>query len=81
MVVNQNPTIMRFTLLSCFASIVATVYADIKFVTPTPGTTTASNAQISISWAEGGGVNAISTLRGYTLTLMVGGDTEALAVR
>ena len=66
-----------FQILAFFA---AASLADVQFVTPTPGTTIPSNAQISVSWADGGGQYPLATLKGYTLTLWVGGSTENLAV-
>lgn len=68
---------IAFQILAFFA---AAILADVQFVTPTPGTTIPSNAQISVSWADGGGQYPLATLKGYTLTLWVGGSTENLAV-
>ena len=66
-----------FQILTLFT---AAILADVQFVTPTPGTTIPSNAQISVSWADAGGQYPLPTLKGYTLSLWVGGSTETVAV-
>lgn len=55
------------------------VFADVKFSSPTPGTSV-SGLTVTAAWEEGGGSYPISTLAGYTLFLVAGGDTDATAV-
>ena len=71
---------MRFGLLSLLAALAPSfVFADVKFTSPAAGGQIPAGA-ITVTWAESGTAPSISQLQSYTLTLMVGGQTDDDAV-
>nr|OQO23750.1 hypothetical protein B0A51_09252 [Rachicladosporium sp. CCFEE 5018] len=53
--------------------------ADVEFVTPAAGGTLAAGA-VSITWKDSGTAPALSLLAGWSIQLMVGGNTDATSV-
>jgi hypothetical protein len=71
---------MRLTLLSLLAALAPSfVFADVQFTSPAAGGSIPAGA-ITVKWAESGASPSISQLQSYTLTLMVGGNTDSDAV-
>ena len=73
------PFTMRLKPLSFFASLLALATADVDFTSPTPGSSTAEGS-ISVGWQDGSGPAPLSSLGGWQLFLVAGGDTDANAV-
>ena len=72
---------MRLTLLSLLAALAPSfVFADVQFTSPAAGGSIPAGA-ITVKWAESGTAPSISQLASYTITLMVGGNTDSNAVR
>lgn len=71
---------MLIRLLALLATTFLSVYADVKFTAPAPGGSETAGTTLTVSWTDSGNAPIISDLLGYTLFLMVGGNTEATAV-
>lgn len=67
---------MILRCLTLLAALVPFVVADVKFMTPTPGSTI-TGTTISMSWEESGDSPPISELASYQVFLCAGGDTTA----
>jgi hypothetical protein len=71
---------MRLELLSLVAALAPSfVFADVQFTSPAAGASIPAGA-ITVQWTESGDAPSISQLSSYTLTLMVGGQTDDTAV-
>ena len=71
---------MRLTLLSLLAALAPSfVFADVQFTSPAAGGSIPAGA-ITVKWAESGTAPSIGLLSSYSLTLMVGGNTDSDAV-
>jgi hypothetical protein len=67
---------MRLELLSLLAALAPSfVFADVQFTSPAAGASIPAGA-ITVQWTESGDAPSISQLSSYTLTLMVGGNTD-----
>lgn len=79
-IVRRAPT-MRFHLLSLLAALAPSfVFADVQFTSPAAGASIPAGA-ITVKWTDSGDSPSLSQLQSYTLTLMVGGQTDDTAVR
>jgi hypothetical protein len=66
-------------ILSSCAPLLLTVWADVKFKSPTPGSTQ-SVGTLTVEWTDSGDAPRLKDLSGYTLQLMVGGNEEGNSV-
>ena len=70
---------MYLRIVPILATFSTLVIADVKFTSPTPGTSVTPTT-VNAAWGEGGGSYPISGLTGYTLFLVAGGDSDDNAV-
>ncbi|MCJ1286981.1 hypothetical protein MMC26_006328 [Xylographa opegraphella] len=56
------------------------VIADVEFVAPAPGASEQAGSTITATWQDSKHAPALTSLAGYTILLMVGGDTDATSV-
>ena len=74
-------TIDMLIRLCTFAALIFPfAYADVKFTSPAAGATFPAGSQITVTWADSGVAPPLSSLSGYSILLMVGGDTVATSV-
>ena len=78
-VVSGKPT-MLIRLLALISFVHSFVAADVKFIAPAGGAKVTAGAAIQIKLGESGTSTPITDLAGYTIYLMVGGNTVATSV-
>jgi len=68
---------MLVRLLTLLAFVLPLVVADVEFLTPAPGATETAGSTVTVSWQDSSNAPLLTSLAGYTIFLMVGGDTDA----
>ena len=71
---------MLTRLLTLLALVLPLVVADVEFLTPAPGATEPAGSMITVTWQDSNNAPLLTSLAGYTILLMVGGDTDATSV-
>ena len=70
---------MLIRLLALFTTAIPLVSADVKFLTPAAGASLSSGS-LAVTWEESGTPPLITSLGGWTLSLMVGGNNDGVSV-
>ena len=73
-------TEMLIRLPALLAIVLPCVIADVEFSAPAPGASVLAGSIITAVWQDSKIAPALTSLAGYTILLMVGGDTDALSV-
>ncbi|MCJ1319938.1 hypothetical protein MMC15_005274 [Xylographa vitiligo] len=68
---------MLIRLPALLALVLPFVIADVEFLTPAPGASEPAGSTITATWQDSKNAPALTSLAGYTILLMVGGDTDA----
>ncbi|MCJ1420291.1 hypothetical protein MMC32_006648 [Xylographa parallela] len=71
---------MLIRLSALLALVLPFVIADVEFLTPAPGTSEPAGSTITATWQDTKNAPLLTSLGGYTILLMVGGNTDALSV-